>query len=1161
MSSGGQIGALAGGIVGAAVGFYFGGFQGAGLGFSLGMTVGGIAGNAIDPVKPKKTTQTPGESLKDIFITSPALGVGIPRVFGIYRISGNIIHATVKEEHIIETDVQTAASPQPKGKGGGSATTTVKQKIYTTTLAIALCEGPISKILRVWLDLDLVYDNGNDLGRFRLVLVDVEEGLKVAHSIDETLETAIVHVGTEEQNPDATLEEIHGVGNVSAYRGLAYVVIKDLNLGTSGRVPNFTFEIQHSNGPSNTEGSGATVGLVVGLGSVSHLTNSSLTNSVGELTGYKTETLEVIGTQNAKLSPRGIAYSSVTNKLGVISLGLGDGQDTNTDMLTVYAGDSYNMFINDYQVRVAGEIAAHAVVGVKDIYAGGNYFYIYLEQIQSVVSFNINSNIFANTRFSVGTPVLDLVWSTGNIVFILRNNNTVAKTANAATITENINVGSGATHIIRASDNKIWVTNRDANTVGHFTSSGDYATISIPNGPHVITQAEDGYIWVGSTNAPQIHRIHQTAYTVETFVLSQSTISLAPGDGTIWAVASSGNEMFHIQSNGTFVSIRTPRDTYKVLSDEDGFAYGISSEHPPYVISPTASIGTSPYVDDGLACVVRHLSEEAGLTPGEIDTSGLDNTIVNMVLSNPQPAKDVIQTLADIFLFSGVESEGVMRYFFNSNAQVAATIPERALAGGIDKDDPKSLVLSRIQERELPTKVTINYPDRDRNFQSNSQIASLTSGSIERNPQVLNAPVALSGKQAYTNAEVRLYQLWNERELSEFTITPMLMLLDPRDNINVSARSFDYLMRISELNRGFNWITGVKSIVTDPAFYTETIPTPAISGVSTGTTLIIGRVDIYIVDVPALTPTDIAPRVFIAAFTTQNPRSFSYAIPYRSLDGGITYSALQTVATEAITGNVAAPLPNVDYDIWDDTTVLTVVLRRGTLSHSTELEVLNGANRAFVGNELIQFTTATLTATNTYQLTHLLRGRLGTESYVGTHSTNERFVLLNSVVVSNPIAYSETVVGVALNYKVVDLITPIDVADAFTQTIQGNNLKPWAPVLQSIQRNIPSANDITLAWLYRSRLNSELIDNTGVSWDIDFTKQFHVRIYTNSSYTVLMRLIVTSIFAGSAEDTLTQVYTAAQQVTDFGSVQSTIYYDVLGIGVNGILGYPSRGSG
>ena len=62
--------------------------------------------------------------------------------------------------------------------------------------------------------------------------------------------TMRVYTGTRDQLPDPKIEAVEGAGTVPAYRGTAYVVIEDLELGRFGnRVPQFTFEVTR---PSQT---------------------------------------------------------------------------------------------------------------------------------------------------------------------------------------------------------------------------------------------------------------------------------------------------------------------------------------------------------------------------------------------------------------------------------------------------------------------------------------------------------------------------------------------------------------------------------------------------------------------------------------------------------------------------------------------------------------------------------------------------------------------------------------------------------------------------------------------------------------------------------------------------------------------------------------------
>ena len=113
---------------------------------------------------------------------------------------------------------------------GGRRSQKTRSYSYTVSLAIALCEGEIAGIGRIWAD-------GLEYKRSRLNLR--------------------VYTGSEAQLPDAKIEAVEGAGNAPAYRGVAYVVIEDLPLGDFGnRVPQFSFEvIRHvANAPAEAQG-------------------------------------------------------------------------------------------------------------------------------------------------------------------------------------------------------------------------------------------------------------------------------------------------------------------------------------------------------------------------------------------------------------------------------------------------------------------------------------------------------------------------------------------------------------------------------------------------------------------------------------------------------------------------------------------------------------------------------------------------------------------------------------------------------------------------------------------------------------------------------------------------------------------------------------------
>jgi len=196
----------------------FSALGGAGVGQALASTaastIAGFAANtASSLIFGPSRRRVEGPRLDSFQVQASTEGAPIIRVFGRARISGQVIWAANFNETITEET--------QGGKGGriGSQTTTVNY-LYSISLAIGLCEGPISRIGRVWAD-----------GR----------------PFDLSAHQARIYLGEENQNPDGVIEAIEGSDRAPAFRGLSYIVFEDLPLTDFGnRIPQFSFEVEKS---------------------------------------------------------------------------------------------------------------------------------------------------------------------------------------------------------------------------------------------------------------------------------------------------------------------------------------------------------------------------------------------------------------------------------------------------------------------------------------------------------------------------------------------------------------------------------------------------------------------------------------------------------------------------------------------------------------------------------------------------------------------------------------------------------------------------------------------------------------------------------------------------------------------------------------------------
>jgi hypothetical protein len=143
-----------------------------------------------------------GPRLDGLSVQTSTEGAFVPIVYGRMRLAGQVIWMGPVTE-------------RARTSGGGKGGPEVTEYQYAASFAVALCEGPISGVGRIWANGEIL---NHDAAVMRL------------------------HTGGENQAPDPLIEAVEG--RAPAYRGLAYMVFEDLPLDAFGaRLPNLSFEV------------------------------------------------------------------------------------------------------------------------------------------------------------------------------------------------------------------------------------------------------------------------------------------------------------------------------------------------------------------------------------------------------------------------------------------------------------------------------------------------------------------------------------------------------------------------------------------------------------------------------------------------------------------------------------------------------------------------------------------------------------------------------------------------------------------------------------------------------------------------------------------------------------------------------------------------------
>lgn len=147
----------------------------------------------------------------------------------------------------------------------------------------------------------------------------------------------------------------------------------------------------------------------------------------------------------------------------------------------------------------------------------------------------------------------------------------------------------------------------------------------------------------------------------------------------------------------------------------------------------------------------------------------------------------------------------------------------------------------------------------------------------------------------------------------------------------------------------------------------------------------------------------------------------------------------------------------------DSTVEITLISADLSLANATMRQLTMGANRALLGEELLQFMNATPLGHARWRLSGLWRGRGGTEGAVDGHLQGETFILLDG----SAVPLDADRVGTAPLAEVLALGLGDSVPVSTMIALRGSTLRPHAPVHGSMA--ITSADSIRLSWVRRAR--------------------------------------------------------------------------------------------
>jgi hypothetical protein len=532
---------------------------------------------------------------------------------------------------------------------------------------------------------------------------------------------------------------------------------------------------------------------------------------------------------------------------------------------------------------------------------------------------------------------------------------------------------------------------------------------------------------------------------------------------------------------------------------------------------------------EGLDSVVADILTRAGMDSSLFDLTALSGqTVFGYPITRNCDARTILQVLTQAYFFDLVETDFKIKAVPRGGSSVM-TIPEDDL--GIVADG-FAIQETIAQEHDLPKSIEVLYSDPELDYQTGTQRRHRPSRVVKtKNKILLELPLTLQADAAAEIADKALHVMWDERNAQNSTLVPAkYILLDTADVFVFTYKSADYAARMKKTTLGQDFTVKVELCSEDARNYVSGAKGTSGDGFVGQTLDPTAPTLLFLFDIPLLLDTDAPPSGSSGFY-------FAMASPSKGWPGGALYSSADNDSYNQIgfegsqveygIVSQATPAPLHSPFSWDRVTTLNVRMISGTLSSTTELNVLNGANAFLLGGEVGQFQSAVLNSDGTYTLSNLLRGRRGTEDFCSTHVAGETFILLTTSGI-NRTTTSTGVIGAIRYYKGVTIGTSKDSATPQVLTLTGADLKPYAPA--SLRATTDGDHNVILTWIRRTRVGGAWLDGIGTVPLSEDVESYDLELYNGATLVRTVRGITSP----------TYTYTVPQQAADFGNAQSAI---------------------
>ena len=550
--------------------------------------------------------------------------------------------------------------------------------------------------------------------------------------------------------------------------------------------------------------------------------------------------------------------------------------------------------------------------------------------------------------------------------------------------------------------------------------------------------------------------------------------------------------------------------------------------------------------------------------PDRYDTSLLTTPVKGYSISSKAAATNAIQELQQAYLFDIVDSNGVIKFVPLNSPKTLVNLDLVDLAPHTGTSKPVDFEIIETDPATLPSKVIVSYLDPNLNYDSATQESTFEiKGHYNPNEITLNLNLVLDGSEAATIADRALIQSWTEKFIYKFKLPPAYLDLEIGDLVSNIFDDRNLAIKLTKLRLGANLIIEAEGIGHDPYFWNLTRQLVA-GGVTLGVADY--TVIIEVVGAP-ISVADSAGNIYTEGtdYTIDEDQNIQL------LSGGnipsgtnlIVSTSTEPEPDPATTGSIA-PVVDVElipldipllneldptyplylaasgecsvYLSFDNARYIyaTAIDRQNTyglveefsqgglrVRTNSQLESVStsdltlGYNLALVGEQIIQFQTATPVLNSTFELSNLEFNLKGTTE-ASDPQAGDLFVLLRGL---EKISLGEPQLNQTIYLKAVAPSQVLASVEAVSLVYRGVATRPYAP--QNIAASKNAIGDILISWEINKK-NPPGIKEDLPSWNLEIQRPNGEKV---------REVVVNSN---------TYNYSLANQKADFGSAMASL---------------------